>query len=93
MHIYLCTDIDIYIHDKKNRAAISTRGNDKIAVLHEIKDFRKGIHGLQWENQVQVGVCICVCVLVCVCVWREGGVEYVCVCVFLCVCVCVCVCE
>jgi len=31
--------------------AIETRGNTKIKVLHEIKDFRKGIHELQWENQ------------------------------------------
>eukprot|EP00960_Hanusia_phi_P045404 757218-Hanusia_phi.AAC.2 len=31
--------------------AIKTRGSDKIAVLNEIKEFRKGIHLLQWENQ------------------------------------------
>lgn len=34
-----------------HNTAIETRGNDKIGVLHEIKDFRKGIHGLQWDNQ------------------------------------------
>ena len=31
--------------------AITARGDDKIAVLHEIKDFRKNIHELQWNNQ------------------------------------------
>jgi hypothetical protein len=34
-----------------HNTAIETRGNDKIGVLLEIKDFRKGIHGLQWDNQ------------------------------------------
>mmetsp|Transcript_6394 Transcript_6394/g.22837 ORF Transcript_6394/g.22837 Transcript_6394/m.22837 type:complete len:1500 (-) Transcript_6394:374-4873(-) len=31
--------------------AIKSRGGDKIAVLNEIKEFRKGIHLLQWDNQ------------------------------------------
>jgi len=34
-----------------HNTAIERRGSDKISVLHEIKDFRKGIHGLQWDNQ------------------------------------------
>jgi WD40 repeat protein len=34
-----------------HNTAITTRGDDKIAVLQEIKDFRKGIHGLQWDDQ------------------------------------------
>uniref|UniRef100_A0A7S0Y3F9 Uncharacterized protein n=2 Tax=Hemiselmis andersenii TaxID=464988 RepID=A0A7S0Y3F9_HEMAN len=33
-----------------NNSLITTSGKEKVAILFEIKDFRKGIHVLQWEN-------------------------------------------
>lgn len=33
-----------------NNSLITTSGKEKVSILHEIKDFRKGIHVLQWEN-------------------------------------------
>ena len=33
-----------------NNSLITNSGSEKVSILHEIKDFRKGIHQLQWEN-------------------------------------------
>uniref|UniRef100_A0A7S0Z434 Cilia- and flagella-associated protein 43 n=1 Tax=Hemiselmis tepida TaxID=464990 RepID=A0A7S0Z434_9CRYP len=33
-----------------NNSLITHSGREKVGILHEIKDFRKGIHVLQWEN-------------------------------------------